>query len=526
MRRVLALICCLALLGPLSALAQGREEPGVKAGKQMEILTAPPDPKDVPVTGGKRRVPLKLLDTIRLGMTDNIEVKKGILDRATSVENLLLAERIFEPEFNITGGYAYNAGSDQDNRNLGVEVTKRLETAGRLSFSWNQANILDRNAGSTDNQATLSAKLTQPLLRGAGITVGTAEVVQAQYSEAQEFQSFRSLLMGKLTEIQAAYWDLLLALENRLSAIRALEASRNQLKKNKMLIQAGRMPAADLVQTEQEVARNEVNLLNQDLAVENANRTLVNLLDLNETIVILPIEGFIFRAVKVDYQALADQAFKTNTNILTQQISVKNAKLNLKLAESNALDEVNLEIGTSQTGSGGSPGEALDEAKNLGSGWSGSVVFNIPLGLPRDRLQQQVTIAKRSLIKTKLDLHQASRNLRQSIRDRVNDVERNLRQIKIGQQSLNLAQRKYDIQLVKLELGKANNYQVLLFHRDLVSAADSLHGSIASYLKSLAQLDELVGTALATWNIQVVKPVPPHLPKLNLKGLEVPAPFK
>ena len=114
----------------------------------MEILTAPPDPKDVPVTGGKRRVPLKLLDAIRLGMTDNIEVKKGILDRATSVENLLLAERIFEPEFNLTGGYAYNAGSDQDNRNLGVEVTKRLETAGRLSFSWNQANILDRNAGS------------------------------------------------------------------------------------------------------------------------------------------------------------------------------------------------------------------------------------------------------------------------------------------------------------------------------------------------------------------------------------------
>ena len=109
-----------------------------------------------------------------------------------------------------------------------------------------------------------------------------------------------------------------MALENRLSAIRALEASRNQLKKNKMLIQAGRMPAADLVQTEQEVARNEVSLLNQDLAVENANRALVNLLDLNETIVILPIEGFIFRAVKVDYQALADQAFKTNTNILTQ----------------------------------------------------------------------------------------------------------------------------------------------------------------------------------------------------------------
>jgi outer membrane protein TolC len=504
----------------LAAPQTGMEE--VPAMTEAPKPVAPLTAAEMRGEPGRRKVPLKLLDAVRLGLERNVELKKGLLDRATQRLDLSLAERLFEPEFYINGRYQYEAENERDTRGLGAEVKKRLRTNGELTLQWDVDNVLDRSTNQTENSSTASVTLSQPLLRNAGITVGTAPVVTAQYTEKLNLLSFDSLLMGRITAIQEAYWDLLLAMENKLSAVRSLEASREVLERNKELIRAGRKAAADLVSAEQEVARNGVNVLNQEFTVESANRTLVNLLDLDGDVAILPVEGFVFHEVQVDITEMMRTALAKNPSLLSTAVSLQQRQLDLELARSAARDQLNLNLSTSRSSSDSSLGQAIDDSDDLGRGWKAALSLSIPLGLPRDRLQRNVTAAAREVKKAKLDMKQERLSVLQEVRNRVNDVQRSLRQIELAQESRKLALQKYNIERLRLELGRSTNFLVLSYQRDLTDARDQEHQAIATYLKSLAQLDQVVGTALETWNVKVQTPVAPKIPSLRLDGLKVP----
>jgi outer membrane protein TolC len=518
---------CLALFCSPAALAGTREyeapEDAVAPQKvEQAVVVAPLSEAEIGGEKGRRKVPLKLLDAVRLGLERNVTLKKSLLDRATQRLDLSLAERLFEPEFYIKGRYQYEAESERDTRGLGVEVRKRLRTNGELTLQWDVDNVLDRSTNQTENRSTTAFTLSQPLLRNAGITVGTAPVVTAQFAEKLNLLSFNSLLMSQITAIQVAYWDLLLALENKLSAVRSLEASRDVLKRNKELIRAGRKAAADLVSAEQEVARNGVNVLNQEFAVESANRTLVNLLDLENNVEVLPVEGFVFHEVKVDLRQMMQAALELNPNLRSALVSLQQSKLDLELARSAARDQVDLNLSTGRSATDDNLGEAVNESGNIGRGWVASLSLSIPLGLPRDRLQRNLTAAAREVTKAKLDMKQARLEVLQEVRNRVNDVQRSLRQIQLAQESRKLAQQKYKIERVRLELGRSTNFLVLSYQRDLTDARDQEHQAIATYLKSLAALEEVVGQSLTTWNVKVQTPVEPKIPKLGLEGLKLP----
>lgn len=495
---------------------------GVAVPKQDQDLQAPLSQAEAAGQNERRKVPLKLLDAVRLGLERNVEVKKGLLDRATQRLDLSLAERLFEPEFYLKGRYQYEAGGETDTRGLGLEVRKKLRTNGDLTLQWDVNNVLERGNNHDYHTSTMGVTLNQPLLRDAGITVGTAPVVIARYTEARNLLSFKSLLMSRITAIQVAYWDLLLAMENRLSAARSLEASKEVLARNKELIKAGRKAAADLVSAEQEVARNRVNVLDQEFSVVAANRQLVNLLDLDNNVDILPVEGFVYREVKIEAKKMMQETLRLSPVLKSAELNLKQRGLELKLARASALDQLDVQLSTSRTGTDDTLGGAIDESDDLGQGWQASLGLSIPLGLPRDRLQRNVTAAARELAKAKLDMRQERQSVLQAVRDQVNDVNRSLRQIKLAQVSRELAQKKYDIERVRLELGRATNFEVLSYQRDLTSARDQEHQAIANYLKSLARLEEGVGQALITWNVKVETPEAPKIPSLHLDNLEIP----
>jgi len=504
---------------PWAAAAAPAED---KAPPDQPVVQSPLTASEMSVSAGKRKVPLKILDAVRLGLEKNVTIRKGILDRATQRGDLELAERYFEPRVFLNGVYRYLAQSQEDQRGGGLAVVQRLMTAGRIEFRWEALNTLDREQGDDRNQSTLGLTLTQPLLRGAGITVGTSEVVTARYQEAQNLQSFRALIMDRISDIQRAYWDLLLALQFRLSTVRSLEASKELLKRNKVLISAGRMAPADLVQTEQEVARNRVSLLEQEFRVQAANRALVDLLDLDSDVAILPVEGFTFHRVEVDYPRMQEAALAHNPQLLSARVRVEQAQLSLELAESSALDQLDLTLQTSKTATEGSLGQTADDSLDVGSGWTAGLSLAIPLGLPRDQLQHEVLRSRRELEKARMDLSNTRRQTTQLVRDRVNDVNRSLLQIELAQRSRELALQKYNIERTRLELGRSTNFQVLSFQRDLVSAADQEHQAIANYLNSLAALDRAAGSTLDTWRVRVQTPEPPSLPTIGLRRQQRP----
>lgn len=478
-------------------------------------LRAADDEGEFQALKGRERMPLKMEEAIRLGLTRNLEVRRAILDRITQREAALLAKRYFEPRVYLSGSYTHTAAGNTDTRGVGVEVTGKLPTAGELTFSWKPQNLLQRQDDGGDTfQSTVSLNLTQPLLRGAGLTVGTAPLVTADYTEAVSHQAFRRELMDKIVTIQSAYWSLLTALEGRLSAIRSLKSAQEVLRRNQALIKAGRRAQADLVAARQEVARNRLAVLDQELAVEQANRALINLLNLEDNVAILPAEGFVFHQVQVDHARLLAEAMKRNPQLIQARVALKQAKLDLELARSQALDQLDLSFGFEGYGDDSSLGGSIDQSFRVRDGWQAGLGLTIPLGLPRAELKHTATVAARAVTKAKLALEQETLRVKQEVRDGVNDVRRSLRQIKLAQLSRQLALRKYDIERTRLELGRSSNFQVISYQRDLTEARDQEHAAIAAYLNALANLDRAVGNTLQTWGIKAEVPAPPKVPSL------------
>ncbi len=54
-------------------------------------------------------------------------------------------------------------------------------------------------------------------------------------------------------------------------------------------------------------------------------------------------------------------------------------------------------------------------------------------------------------------------------------------------------------------MGRTTNFQLLRIQNDLVNAQVSELGGVIDYLNSLTDLDQVLGTTLMTWKIEVTR---------------------
>ena len=97
--------------------------------------------------------------------------------------------------------------------------------------------------------------------------------------------------------------------------------------------------------------------------------------------------------------------------------------------------------------------------------------------------------------------------LRQSIeievRAAVRDVEIKFRRAELARQARELAERKLDIERIKLNSGLTTNFRLVRFEDDLVRSHNNEVGAIIAYLNAVTALDRTRGTTLDTWRIEI-----------------------
>ncbi len=98
------------------------------------------------------------------------------------------------------------------------------------------------------NRASVSFGLTQPLLRGRGAAVVTAQETAARYDVSATMQDLRHTASLSVFQAVMAYWQYVAAAKN-LDVVRASEGrARRLVEETQTLINAGNRPAADIRQ--------------------------------------------------------------------------------------------------------------------------------------------------------------------------------------------------------------------------------------------------------------------------------------
>ncbi len=431
------------------------------------LLSAPAACGDQHAQDQPPRLEITLADSIALALQNNRRLMNARLGRTAQKFDPKVAEDEFWPDVTLGSSAQYTIEGSEDNRGyntrpaLSSGVTLRIPTGGEFSVSWDNAFQDKWNQKSYSNASAFRFK--QPLLKGGGTAVATANLKNARRREEINILSFKAILIDIVTSVTTAYRSFVQARQQVDINARSLQRARDQLAVNQLLIQTGRMAARDIIQTEANIANRELSLTETRNRLDNARLALINVLDIDSRAQIDPTEVLTIDPIHIhpDLTDSLDDAFRNRPDYLQTVLALENVKTNLLVARNNRLWDLSLTVSANSDGSRKSFGETLDNALghvdrvNYGVGLG----LTIPLYGDLSRQQRYVNaqIALKQAEHSLLELRQA---IDIEVRNAVRDIDVRLRQVGLARRARELAEQKLEIEREKLRLGLSTNFQL------------------------------------------------------------------
>ncbi|QIH08199.1 MULTISPECIES: TolC family protein [unclassified Pseudomonas] len=493
--RIVALLLWSCLLSPL-ALA-----------KEMDVLSQASAPSMRNIGGHQdgatllnQQVDLTLADAVYLGLRNNRTIRSAYLDRVTQKYDLLVAEDTFNPKFSINGTYQANRGSADGVRNATLKPSSTLltEYGTRLNLAWNQ-ELSNANRAGYNRRDGLDLSIIQPLLKGAGWDVTTAPLRLARLNEQANRLNLKAGVAQTISAVISAYRDLLRAQEQLTIVEAALKRANALLDVNRALIAAGRMAEFEIVQTEADIATQELGVEDARNQVDSNRLSLLRLLALDLSARVRASDALQATQISIGRQEALRLAQIQQPNYLATLLGSQQADLNLVVAKSQGLWDVSLVAGANQVRNRYDNDSGNGSRRNWDS-YAG-VQVQIPIGDPKTR--QQEVQARVAVEKQELTIAEARQELERNVNDVVRDLGTRWRQYEISQRAVELSRRKLEIEREKLSAGRSSNFQVLSYENDLRTSENARLNTLIAYLNAQTQLDLTLGTTLETWDIEL-----------------------
>ena len=435
------------------------------------------------VANGGGRLDLSLDDAIRLVLRNSRAAISQRLGREEQKMTLEAAEERYDPVLSLGAGATARSRGDET-ADVFVGPSLRVPTGGSFGLRWSKPV-----AGERDRAAVTMLSFKQPLLRGFGTDIDTAPVRKARLQERIALRLFRDAA-GSIVQSVIGAWRSALRARRQVEIDRAaLERARVQLRTNRTLVEAGRMAPQDLFQTEADVANKEYALSASENALETANITLIDVLDLEEGVRVEPREEAPVEPERPDLKESLETAFALRTDWLRAETGVELARIDLRLAENNRLWDLSLGV------------EGSHDSGRDRSDWSGGLNLIVPLS--DDNPRRAFVRARNAARRAEMALAEARQSVGIVVRRAVHNVAVALRQIDLARQGRELTERKLDVERRKLQQGLSSAFQLGRFEDDLVAAQERELGAVVGYRDALTSLDRELGTTLDRWGISV-----------------------
>lgn len=459
------------------------------------------------------RMEMTLAEAVNVVLRSNRAVKSTYLDRVVQKFDLKVARDKFNPDVDFNSSASYTGSETHtkgENRatsaglafSSSLTTTKRIESGGEFSFSWNRTdNLSDTNTSPEDRTGSNSwaINFTHPLLKGAGVDVNTASVILAELNEQSNILSHRGTIISTVNSTIQAFRSYAQRIRQMDIVEASLERSRASLEMNKLLISMGRMPANEIIQSESDVANQEFDYETALNEVDNARLSLINVLDLPRNTMINPKEETDLSPIHPNFDTCLKTAFENRADYLNAQMDLERTRINLVQAQDNMKWDLDFISGVSANATNkrySSNSDTYDFAVGL----------NLKIPIYGDLTRKQSLLnAQTSLKKTKLNNEEIKQNITLEVQDAVREVETRLRQVGMAERSRELAEKKLSVENEKLKVGRSTNFQLVTFQNDLVDSQNAEVDAKVAYLNALTFLDTILGTTLKTWQIDYNK---------------------
>lgn len=460
-----------------------------------------------PASSSKRLHPLGLREAILLALRYNPNIQNAELDRVMQRYQLRLAYNEFELHYALgASGVVQKStfsgvGSDTTNTIVGtpeLNLKTKLGTSASLTMN-NNATIYN------SYNPTLNATITQPLLRGFGIRVNEARLLDAKELDSLNEINLKQSVIDQVTQVIMAYRTLILSANNLKNQRLQLAEAKNLLVISEKKIHAGQLEPTGTIQPAYQIeslslmveqAENDFNLASQDL---------LQAIGLDPTMRLSVPSDVSVGQVKIPNlnEAIAI-ALTHNSQYLAQKVALSADERAYEIAKNQQLWQLDasasVQSGTS-TDVTGSPGGL----QGLYSGRDVTQSARLTLTIPLEDLNRrsQLINAKLRLEKDRINLIAAKRALVTHLANTHFNIKSLAKRYQLAKKQVQLAQQSYALEKKKQQAGIATALDVNNTQNQLIQAQSGLIGAKIAYLNQLSVLQRTLGTTLDYWQIKL-----------------------
>ena len=263
--RTLAAALAALLSGSNLAVAEGpvvSPRPGARVARPLPEA----------VDGGVR---LSLNETIALALANNIDLNISVSTAESFRYSLMVNQGIFDPLLESTFlrrhtespatstlvGAAVNKAYTYDGA---LRLTQLLPVGGSVSLGYAANRTATNSSFSFVNpsySSGLTASVSQPLLRGFGVSTTYWQINIARDSRDSAYSDFVRAVQTVVNTVEQSYWDLVYSIENLEVKKESLRIATDLNRITRIKIDVGSLAPIDIVQTEVGIAQAEQDII-------------------------------------------------------------------------------------------------------------------------------------------------------------------------------------------------------------------------------------------------------------------------
>lgn len=473
-----------------------------------------------PPAAPSRELALSLREVVDRAIEHNLDLEVSRIAPLIADQDVTIAEAFFDPEFELSASQTFNQRSTAASQLDGAArprsdtfvsraiLRKRIQTGGTVSLENRLTRSNTNSSNATLNPAydsEVSVNIQQPLLRGAGRAVNTAERRQARLSRELAGLELEAVVMDVVETAEIAYFQLALALEELGVRRFSLELAETLLEEAHVRRETGLGSSLDVLRAEVALADRREIVVEAEKLVRDRRDDLLDLIGQYESpgemeIDIVPdlLEEVEPVVPDVDDVLLRMRRQRPEYRFAEEQIEL--FEIDLAVARNLRRPDVSVGAGAGYTGLDGSPRRSYSD---LGEGdgyfWRVEATMTVPIGRREDRARYRR--AELLLDREILRLTRFRQELLVEARSSVRALEAGGRRLELVRDFTGAGRRQYEMEEERFRAGASTSRDVLDAQEDLEeSRLRELRARIDIH-EALVRLRRVTGETLTPYGL-------------------------
>ena len=455
-----------------------------------------------------------------LAMENNLDLKVQLISPAIAAERVSEEEARFETVFFSNINYSKSdtpavsflddiTGSQRDytSTDLGVQVP--LRTGGTVTFDLADMRTKTNAELLTFNPyygSSLSASISQPLLRNAGNRTNTYAIRIAEYERQITDARTKLEVIRVIAALDRVYWRLYAARKELDVRKKQYELAERLLGQARRFVESGQRAQIEIIRAEAGVAQQLEAIIIAENSLRDRQRELKRVLnktglEMQTPTVLIPATQPDPVRYELSKSQLAGAALENRMEMLELELQIAEDISTIDYMRNQTLPLVTLDYTYNISGLGESRDDSFDllfdkrfEDHRLG------LQMLIPLGneAAKSRLRQafyqrRLRLATRASRRALIEIE---------VLNAIDQLEANWQRILASRQNAILAGRLFEAEKRQFELGLRTSTDVLNAQTNFADAQSSEILALAEYQIALVDLGYATGTLLGAAKIQ------------------------